>query len=278
MPSLNDQHQRATCTNCVLRETCFPPGLSRGDLEHAEHLVSTRLRIRRGGALYRRGDAFNSFYVVWLGSLKSTVASNDAREQVTGFHLTGDMVGFDGLDGGSHACDTVALEDSEVCVFPYHRIDEVTAALPALRGHFHRLMSREIVRKHELILMLGSMGAHERLASFLVDLSDRFESRGYSSREFVLRMTRAEIGSFLGITLETVSRVMSQFARDGLIGLRGVKEVAIIDPVRLRRLAVGRETGGSDRQPARGPGARAGAEARRPTTRTVREAVVEVFA
>lgn len=184
--------------------------------------MSTRLRIRRGGALYRRADAFKSLYAVRLGSLKSTTASDDGREQVTGFHMAGDMLGFDGLEDGSHACDTVALEDTEVCVFPYSRIDEATAALPALRRHFYRLMSREIVRKQGLMLMLGSMHADERLASFLVDLSDRFELRGYSSREFGLRMTRAEIGSFLGITVETVSRVISQFAKDGLIALRGV--------------------------------------------------------
>jgi CRP/FNR family transcriptional regulator, anaerobic regulatory protein len=187
------------------------------------------------------------------------------------------MVGFDGLEGGSHACDTVALEDSEVCVFPYGRIDEAMATLPALRRHFLRLMSREIVRKHGLMLMLGSMDAHERLAGFLIDLSDRFELRGYSGREFVLRMTRAEIGSLLGITVETVSRVMSQLAKDGLIGLRGAKEVAITDPVRLRRLAVGREVDRSDRQRGRIAGARRGSVAHAPAARAVRETLVEEF-
>jgi CRP/FNR family transcriptional regulator, anaerobic regulatory protein len=276
-PSFNDNHQRPSCTNCVLRELCLPAGLSRDELQSAQHLVSTRMRIRRGGALYRRGDEFKSLYVIWLGSLKSTVASDDAREQVAGFHMAGDMVGFDGLEGGSHACDAVALEDTEVCVFPYSRIDEAMATQPALRRHFHRLMSREIVRKHGLMLMLGSMDAHERLAGFLIDLSDRFELRGYSSREFVLRMTRAEIGSLLGITVETVSRVMSQFAKDGLIGLRGAKEVAIADLVRLRRLAVGREVDRSDRQPGRIAGARRGSVARAPAARAVRETLVEEF-
>ena len=273
-PTLTCHHQRPTCTNCVLRELCLPAGLSRDELDSAQHLVSTRMRIRRGSALYRRGDEFKSLYVIWLGSLKSTVASDDAREQVAGFHMAGDMVGFDGLEGGSHACDTVALEDSEVCVFPYNQIDEAMATLPALRRQFHRLMSREIVRKHGLMLMLGSMDAHERLAGFLIDLSDRFELRGYSSREFVLRMTRAEIGSLLGITVETVSRVMSQFAKDGLIGLRGAKEVAIADPVRLRRLAVGREADRSERRSSRAPRTGVGAIAPLPARRSV----VEEFA
>jgi CRP/FNR family transcriptional regulator len=272
--NLNGHLQRPSCSNCVLRELCLPAGLSGDELESAQHLVSTRMRIRRGGALYRRGDEFRSLYVIWLGSLKSTVASDDAREQVAGFHMAGDMVGFDGLEGGSHACDTVALEDSEVCVFPYGRIDEAMATSPALRRHFHRLMSREIVRKHGLMLMLGSMDAHERLAGFLIDLSDRFELRGYSSREFVLRMTRAEIGSLLGITVETVSRVMSQLAKDGLIGLRGAREVAITDPVRLRRLAIGRDVDRTDRRANRA--ARPGASA--VAAHLTRHSVVEEFA
>ena len=273
-PSLNHRFERSGCTSCVQRELCLPAGLSRDELESAQHLVSTRMRIRRGGALYRRGDEFKSLYVIWLGSLKSTVASDDAREQVAGFHMPGDMVGFDGLEGGSHACDTVALEDSEVCVFPYSRIDEAMATLPAWRRHFHRLMSREIVRKQGLMLMLGSMDAHERLAGFLIDLSDRFELRGYSSREFVLRMTRAEIGSLLGITVETVSRVMSQFAKDGLIALGGAKEVAITDPVRLRQLAIGRDVERSERRASRAHRASVGAMApARP-----RHSVVEEFA
>jgi CRP/FNR family transcriptional regulator, anaerobic regulatory protein len=213
--------------------------------------VSTRVRVRRGAALYRRGDTFKSFYVVWLGSVKSTVASGDAREQVTGLHMAGEMVGFDGLESGLHACDVVALEDSEVCVFPYARVEEITASLPRLRGHFYRMMSREIIHQHGLMLMLGSMRADERLATFLLDLSDRYQSRGYSSTEFVLRMSRAEIASFLGITIETVSRVMSQFAKDGLIDLQGVKQVKISDVQRLRQRAVGREAARLNRQPGR---------------------------
>jgi CRP/FNR family transcriptional regulator len=234
-------HVRVNCSNCALRRLCLPPGLSHREIECAEDLVSTRLRIRRGASLYRSGDAFKSLYAVRLGSLKSLTSTADAREQVTGFHMTGDMIGFDGLGAGSHTCGVVALEDAEVCVFPYQRLEEVTSTVPALRQHLHRLMSRDIVRQQHLMLMLGGMHAHERLAGFLVDLADRFEERGYSSREFILRMTRAEIGSFLGLTLETVSRVMSQFSRDGLIDLRNVKQIRLADPAKLRRIAAGGE-------------------------------------
>ncbi|HEX4585426.1 MAG TPA: helix-turn-helix domain-containing protein [Burkholderiaceae bacterium] len=244
-------HPRASCASCAVRELCLPPGLSVSEMQSAEHLVSTRVRVKRGGALYRRGDAFKSLYAVWLGSVKSTVSSGDAREQITGLHMAGEVIGFDGLGTGLHVCDAVALEDTEVCVFPYSRIDEIVAAVPALARHLHQLMGREIARKQSLMLMLGSMSADERLATFLLDLADRFEARGYSSSEFVLRMTRAEIGSFLGITLETVSRVLSHFARDGWIDLSGVKQVRITDRAQLRRLAVGREAPKPEKQPAR---------------------------
>jgi CRP/FNR family transcriptional regulator len=247
-----------------MRALCLPPGLSIRELESAEHLVSTRLRIKRGGALYRSGDPFKSLYVVWLGSVKCSVVSDDAREQITGLHMPGEMIGFDGMASGSHSCDAVALEDVEVCVFPYSRIDEIASTVPALARHLHSLMSREIVRKHALMLMLGSMHADERLASFLVDLSDRFGARGYSSREFVLRMSRAEIGSFLGITLETVSRVMSQFARDGLIDFHGAKQIRINDRARLGRLAVGREAVRPERGVGRAPDRRPAGAVQRP--------------
>jgi CRP/FNR family transcriptional regulator, anaerobic regulatory protein len=279
-----DSQRRATCAGCAVRGRCLPPGLSPGDLESAEQLASTRLRVRRGAALYRRADAFKSFYVVRLGSLKSTVASDDAREQVIGLHMAGEMVGFDGLETGSHVCDVVALEDSEVCVFPYSRVEETIASLPLLRSHFYRLMSREIVHQHRLMLMLGSMRADERMATFLLNLSGRHQSRGYSSTEFVLRMSRAEIGSFLGITIETVSRVMSQFARDGLIDLQGVKQVRIADVDRLRQRAIRREAGRRDERTGGAPNARpatahrSGTHSPRPVMRIVRQPVVEQFA
>ena len=127
--------------------------------------------------------------------------------------MAGEIVGLDGISNAKHACDTTALEDTEVCVIPYRRIDDIATQVPALRNHFHRVMSREIVREHGVMLLLGTMLAEERMATFLLNLSQRFAARGYSTSEFVLRMTRAEIGSFLGLKLETVSRVLSRFTR-----------------------------------------------------------------
>ncbi|HUN92551.1 MAG TPA: fumarate/nitrate reduction transcriptional regulator Fnr [Burkholderiaceae bacterium] len=241
-PNYNISQLRVACANCNLRELCLPVGLSMNELEKVEQLVSTRMRVKRGDALFRSGDHFESMYAVRFGFLKSLVMSNDGREQVTGFHMAGEIVGMDGISNESHTCDAVALEDTEVCVIPYDRLEEVADSLPVLRRHFHQVMSREIVREHGVMLLLGSMHAEERLAAFLLNLSQRFEARGYSRTEFVLRMTRAEIGSFLGLKLETVSRVMSRFAQDGLLEVNQ-KHVRIIDTDGLRALVSGQERG-----------------------------------
>jgi CRP/FNR family transcriptional regulator len=237
-PSFSVSHLKVACSNCNLRELCLPLGLSLTDIEKLEELVATRRRVKRGESLFRAGDRFESLYAVRLGFLKSTVMSTDGREQVTGFHMAGELVGMDGISNEQHSCDTVALEDTEVCVIPYERLEEVAGTVPVLRNHFHKVMSREIVREHGVMLLLGSMHAEERLAAFLLNLSQRFEARGYSRTEFVLRMTRAEIGSFLGLKLETVSRVLSRFAHDGLIEVNQ-KHVRILNTEGLRAIVSG---------------------------------------
>jgi CRP/FNR family transcriptional regulator len=237
-PNFSVAHLRVACSNCNLRELCLPVGLSLPEIEKIEEIVATRRRVKRGDALFRSGDRFDSLYAVRVGFLKSTVMSMDGREQVTGFHMAGELVGLDGISSEQHSCDTVALEDTEVCVIPYDRLEEVAGSLPMLRNHFHKVMSREIVREHGVMLLLGSMHAEERLAAFLLNLSQRFEARGYSRTEFVLRMTRAEIGSFLGLKLETVSRALSRFAQDQLIEVNQ-KHVRILDTEGLRHVVSG---------------------------------------
>lgn len=237
-PSLSLGSLKIACSTCNLRELCLPLGLGLHEIEKLEGLVATRKKIKRGDSLFRAGDRFDALFAVRLGFLKSTVISNDGREQVTGFHMAGEIVGLDGISSETHSCDTVALEDTEVCVIPYDRLEEVATAVPVLRNHFHKVMSREIVREHGVMLLLGSMHAEERLAAFLLNLSQRFETRGYSRTEFVLRMTRAEIGSFLGLKLETVSRVLSRFAQEGVIDINQ-KHVRIVDPEGLRKIVGG---------------------------------------
>ncbi len=232
---MNLSSLRVACSNCNLRESCLPMGLSLKEFERLEDLVASRRRVRRGESLYCAGDRFENLYAIRLGFLKSTVMSSDGREQVTNFSMAGDMVGYDGLSSGVYSCDVVALEDTEVCVIPYERLEEVGEAVHAMALHFQKQLSREIVRQNGVMLLLGSMYAEERLAAFLLSLSQRFESRGYSRSEFVLRMTRAEIGSYLGLKLETVSRVLSRFGHDGLIEVNQ-KHVRIFDVEGLRSI------------------------------------------
>ena len=232
---LNLAHVKTACSTCSLHELCLPAGLTQAELESLDDLVQTRKRVKRGESLFRTGDPFASLYAIRSGFFKSRIAAIDGRDQVTGFQMAGELMGFDGIGTDAHHCDAIALEDSEVCVIPYARMEELSHKFEPLRRHFHRVMSREIVRDHGVMLMLGSMRAEERLAAFLLNLSQRFTARGYSASEFVLRMTREEIGSYLGMKLETVSRALSHFQETGLIGVQQ-KHIRITDIEGLKKI------------------------------------------
>ncbi len=223
------------CSSCNLRELCLPCGLTGNDAVRADELVYTRRRIKRGDTLYRSGDAFNSLYAVRSGFFKNTMLLEDGRDQVTGFHMPGEILGMDGIGQETHTCSAIALEDSDVCVIPYARLEELGQDVPQLARQFHKVMSREIVRDQGVMMLLGSMRAEERLAAFLLNLSQRFRARGYSSSEFHLRMTREEIGSYLGLKLETVSRIFSRFQDEGLISVQQ-KHICILETDKLKRL------------------------------------------
>jgi len=226
---------RVACSTCGLKEVCLPVGLSNDELGKLDSLVALRRAFRKGSNIYRAGDPFDALYAVRSGFFKTTVLLADGRDQVTGFSMAGELLGMDGIGTEKHTCDAVALEDSEVCVIPFARLEEFSRELHSLQHHFHKVMSREIVRDHGVMMLLGSMRAEERLAAFLVNLSQRFTARGYSPSEFYLRMTREEIGSYLGLKLETVSRVFSKFQGEGMISVQQ-KHVRIIDIPRLRQL------------------------------------------
>jgi CRP/FNR family transcriptional regulator, anaerobic regulatory protein len=231
-----DVHRfKAACSTCSLRELCLPGGLDHQELERVDNLVNRRRPIRRGDYLYRAGAPLESLYAIRSGFMKSTVLHEDGREQVAGFHMMGDLMGLDAISSGRHLCDAIALENTEVCEIPLAALEQLSRDIPSLQQHFHRIMSREIVRDHGVMLLLGTMRAEERLAAFLVNLSQRFAARGYSATEFYLRMTREEIGSYLGLKLETISRAMSRFQEEGLIEVR-TKHIKIIDLDALRRM------------------------------------------
>ena len=226
---------RSHCVTCSMRTLCLPVGLTEADLDELEAVLGNRTKLKKGDALFHNGATFTALYAVKLGSLKTTVLSDDGREQVAGYHMPGDLLGLDGMGSNRHGCEAIALEDSELCVLPFQRIEELARHIPALQHNLHKFLSREIERDHRVMLLLGSMRAEERLAAFLLNLSERYKARGYSSTEFVLRMTREEIGSYLGLKLETVSRLFSKFQEEGLVMVAG-RSVKIIDMPILKQL------------------------------------------
>ncbi len=239
-PPAGARKRETTCAKCNLRETCLSGGVPREDLERVERIVYARRRIKRGESLFSAGDEFKSVYAIRSGFFKTSLIDDGGREQVTGFFMGGELLGMDGVGAGRYHGRAVALEDSEVCVMPFSLIEEISREVPSLQRRLHAVLAREIVRDHGVMLLLGSMSAEERLATFLVNLSRRFVRRGYSSSDFHLRMTREELGSYLGLKLETVSRLFSQFQKDGLIEVNQ-KHVRILDIPGFERVLTGRK-------------------------------------
>ncbi len=226
---------KVACSNCNLRELCMPVGLNQSELRRIDELVANRRSIKRGAMLFRNGETFTSLFAVRTGFFKTSLTTEDGRDQVTGFQMAGEIIGLDGIVNEQHTCDATALEDAEVCVMPFDRIEDLSREVGALQKHVHRIMSREIVREHGVMLLLGGMRAEERLAAFLLNLVQRLQARGFSSQELILRMTREEIGSYLGMKLETVSRTFSRFADEGIIEVRQ-RHIHIVDEQALKRL------------------------------------------
>jgi len=226
---------KVACSNCNLRELCLPVGLSDADLERIDELVASRRTLKRGEVLFRAGDPFESLYAVRTGFFKTRISAEDGRDQVTGFQMAGELLGLDGISTDRHSCDAVALEDSQVCQIPYARLEELAQEVTELQRQFHKVMSREIVRDHGVMLLLGSMRAEARLAAFLLNLTQRLQARGFSATSLVLRMTREEIGSYLGLKLETVSRAFSHMQNDGLLEVKQ-RDIRVLDEAGLRGL------------------------------------------
>ena len=222
------------CSSCHLRDICLPSGLAAEEMSRLDGLLFGRRRVKEGQAVYREGEDFQYLYAVRSGTFKSVLTLADGREQVTGFQMAGELMGMDAVAAGRHASTAVALEDAEICSIPYAHLSELAAINRGLQQVVARLMSREIVREHGLMALLAMMNAEERVASFLLNISQRMKARGYSPHEFHLRMTRADIGSYLGMKLETVSRTLSAFQQGGLLEV-DKKHVRIVDFDGLKR-------------------------------------------
>lgn len=214
----------------------MPMGLDEKQLRRIDEIVAKRRKVERGAPLFSDGETFSSLYAIRTGFFKTCVTTEDGREQVTGFQMAGEIIGLDGIVSDRYTCNAVALEDAEVCVMPFDRLEEMSREITALQHHVHKIMSREIVREHGVMLLLGSMRAEERLAAFLLNLVQRLHARGFSRTEMILRMSREEIGSYLGMKIETVSRTFSKLVEERILEV-SQKQVRIVNADALRDIA-----------------------------------------
>jgi len=223
------------CSNCATRNICMPSGLSATEFAQIDATICTSRKVMRGEALYRSGDPFQSIYTIKAGTFKTVVVLRDGREQITGFQLVGEPLGMDGISTEQHICDAIALEDSTLCVIPLQKLESLCHEIKPMQRHVHRWMCAEIARESAQLTLLGSMSAEERVATFLLNISQRLQARGYSASEFNLRMTREELGSYLGLKLETVSRMLSRFQKEHRIYVSG-RLIRLLDIDGLQQL------------------------------------------
>ncbi|MDB5893167.1 MAG: transcriptional regulator [Rhodoferax sp.] len=235
---MNTDAPSQPCADCKLQSFCMPSGLDDAQRSRIGEAVCKRIRVKRGETLYDDGDPLVYLYTVRTGFFKTSMVTESGRAQVTGFQMAGETLGLDGIVTAHHHSDAVALEDAEVCAMRFDMLESLTQEIPAMQNHLYKTMSREILRDHAMMLMLGGMRAESRVAAFLLNLAKRLRARGFSESEFIMRMTREEIGSYLGLKLETVSRAFSKLAAEGVIEVQQ-KHVRIIDVDQLIELEQG---------------------------------------
>jgi CRP/FNR family transcriptional regulator len=216
------------CQSCSFSHLCLPVSLNKNELDTLDDIIERKKPLHKNDKLVSSGDPFNSLYAVRSGSFKSYVSDKDGMEQIIGFHFPGDIIGFDALKDNRHNSYAQALETAMVCELPYNTLDEMSVRFPKLRQQIMRFMSAEIKHDHDLMMLLSKRSAEERLLHFLTHLSQRFEERGFSAKQFNLSMTRNEIGNYLGLTVETISRLLTRFQKEQLIQVDG-KLITIID-------------------------------------------------
>jgi CRP/FNR family transcriptional regulator len=227
---------KAACSDCSLRGLCLPLGLGSDDMRTLEGSIKSHRKLSKGDSLYRVGDPFRSLFAIRTGSTKTCEIAADGSVQITGFHLPGELLGIDAINSEKHPCDVFALETTEVCELPFGKLEALARELPGLQHQLFRLMSREVAEEEVQLLMLGRMKAEERLAAFLLSFSRRFQVLGYSPTDLRLPMSRQDLGDYLGLALETVSRLFSRFQEEKLITVQG-RNVKLLNVVHLKAIA-----------------------------------------
>lgn len=209
------------CQNCSISQLCLPFALNEHELTQLDNIIERKKPIQKSQILFKSGDELQALYAIRSGTIKSYTISENGEEQITAFHLPGDLIGFDAIMNMQHVGFAQALETAMICEIPFDILDDLAGKMPKIRHQIMRLMSNEIKSDQEMILLLSKMSAEEKLAAFLLNLSRRFSARGFSAREFRLTMTRGDIGNYLGLTIETISRLLGKFQKSGMISVQG---------------------------------------------------------
>lgn len=224
------------CQTCSIKRLCLPMMLADSEIEHLDNIIERKKVLKKGEFLFQAGDPFDAIYAIRSGSLKSYTISAEGIEQLTGFHLPGEIVGLNAVSSTNYPSFSKALETSLVCSIPFDRLEELSRDLPGLQSQLFRIMSSEIRDDQDLMMLLSKKHADERLASFVMNLSARYKRRGLSAKEFLLSMTRGDIGNYLGLAVETVSRIMTRLQKNDLIEIKD-RYLCIKDIDALSKLA-----------------------------------------
>ncbi len=239
--AIHFRHQNINqCAECSLNPICLPVAISPEDLYQLDSIIQRSRPLHRGDHLFWEESAFEAIYAIKAGSLKAYTTTDAGEEQVTGFYLAGEVVGMDGIHTETHVSSAVALETTSICEIPFDRLQEATQVIPGLQNHFFKLMSREIQADQQLMLLLGKKSADARVASLLLSLGDRYKRRRLSEQRFRLPMSRSDIGNYLGLAVETVSRIFTRMQQQNILSVEG-KEVCIIEREQLCRISAGSE-------------------------------------
>ncbi len=224
------------CSTCSLSSLCLPVSLNLTEMDRLDNIIEKSRPLKKGEHLFHQGDSFSSIYAIRAGSIKSYSLTNEGEEQITGFYFPGELVGFSGFDGNEYPISAKVLETTTVCEIPFPRLDELSGQLPELRRQVLRTLSKEVREDQQMMLLLSKKNAEQRIATFLFKLSSRYKARGYSATQFRLSMSRNEIGNFLGLAVETVSRIFTRFQKNGLITVEG-KEIELVQLEEIQRLS-----------------------------------------
>lgn len=219
---------RMACKECSLSSLCLPVGLSSEDTNRLASIIQTNRVYHRGDMLFRSSERFTKLLVVKSGSVKTFTEHAESGEQILGFHLPGEIVGLDGIAEDCHLSSAMALETTACCEVPFSRLEGLTTQIPSLQHHFYKLFSKEIGHENQMLTLLGRFNAEQRLAAFLLSVSSRLRQRGLSPTDFQLSMSRGEIGNYLGLAVETISRLFRKFHEQGLVETER-KRVMLVD-------------------------------------------------